>query len=121
MKFRKSLVAVMCAASLGSVSVPMAASAAVEVYFNAPPPAPRYEVVPAPRSGYIWSPGYWNLHNNRHNWQTGHWEKERKGYTRTHPQWVEAKTWQLQPGRWDRDHDGVPDSVDHAPDNPYRH
>src|SRR5580765_707691 len=79
MKFRKCLIAVMCAASLGAV--PLAASAAVDIYFNAPPPAARYEAVPAARHGYIWSPGYWNLHNNRHDWQAGHWEKERKGYT----------------------------------------
>jgi len=29
----------------------------------------------------------------------------------------------LHRGEWtrDRDHDGVPDAVDHHPDNPYRH
>jgi hypothetical protein len=79
MKFRKSMIAVMCAASLGAVSVPLAASAAVEIYFNSPPPAPRYEVVPAARAGYIWSPGYWKRANNRHEWQAGHWERRAQG------------------------------------------
>jgi hypothetical protein len=123
MKFRKSMIAVMCAASLGAVSVPLAANAAVDIYFNSPPPAPRYEVVPAARQGYVWSPGYWNARDNRHHWQAGHWEKERKGYHRVNPQWVETNRWQLQPGRWnpDRDHDGVPNTRDRAPDNPHRY
>src|SRR5437870_6580112 len=42
--------------SLGAMAVP-ASARDVEVYLNAPPPAPRYEVVPAPRHGYVWIPG----------------------------------------------------------------
>ena len=124
MKFRTSLIAVMCAASLGAAFVPLAANAAVEIYFNAPPPPLRYEPVPVARQGYVWSPGYWNGHDNRHQWKAGHWERERKGYHRTHPEWVQhEKGWQLSQGRWnaDRDHDGVPNSHDRAPDNPTRH
>jgi len=43
MRFRKSLIVAMCVASLGGISVPMAASAEVAIYFNSAPPAARYE------------------------------------------------------------------------------
>ena len=123
MKFRKSMIAALCAASLGAVSVPLAANAAVEIYLNAAPPAPRFERVPAARRGYVWSPGYWDARNNKHYWRAGHWERERKGHYRTAPQWVQRDNrWQLERGRWnrDRDRDGVPNRVDRAPDNPNR-
>ena len=124
MKFRKSLIAVMCAASLGAVSVPLVASAEVGIFFNVAPPAPRFERVPAARRGYVWSPGYWNVRANRHVWKAGHWERDRKGYHRSNPRWIERDNrWQLERGRWnrgDRDRDGVPNVADRAPDNPYR-
>ena len=49
------------------------------VSLNFGPPAPVYEVVPAPRVGYIWAPGYWDYDHNRHVWRKGHWERERHG------------------------------------------
>jgi hypothetical protein len=111
-------------ASLGGISVHMTASADVGVYFNAAPPPVRYEAVPAPRRGYEWSPGYWNAKGKHHVWQGGHWERNRAGYYFTQPGWTERDNrWQLQRGGWvkgDRDHDGVPNSVDRAPDNPRR-
>jgi hypothetical protein len=45
-------------ASLGTIAVPMTASADVGIYFNSAPPPARYEVIPAPRKGYVWSSGY---------------------------------------------------------------
>jgi len=124
MKFRKSLLVGLCAAALGISAIPMTASADVAVYFNSAPPPARYEVVPAPRAGYIWSSGYWNAQNNHHVWQAGHWERERAGYYMTQPSWTQHEdTWQLQRGHWtkgDRDGDGVPDKMDRAPDNPHR-
>jgi len=125
MKFRKSLLVGLCVASLGGICVPMTASAEVGIYFNMAPPPARYEAVPAPRRGYVWAPGYWNANDNRHVWKTGHWERERKGYHFTQSTWTQRDNrWQLERGRWnkgDRDHDGVRNSVDHAPDNPNRH
>jgi hypothetical protein len=125
MKFRKSLLVALCAASLGGVAVPMTASAeGVAVYFNTAPPAARYEAVPAARRGYVWAPGYWNAKNDRHVWKAGHWEKDRKGYHYTQSTWVQQDNrWQLHQGGWnkgDRDHDGVPNSVDRAPNDPTR-
>ncbi len=124
MQFRKTLVAVLCAASLGAVAVPMAATAQVVVYFNTAPPPPRHEAVPPPRKGYVWSPGYWNAKNNRHVWQAGHWEKQRKGYYYAQPTWKQQNNrWELQGSHWnkgDRDGDGVANQNDRAPDNPNR-
>ena len=125
MKFRKSLVVALSVASLGAISVPMTASAEVAVYFNVAPPPARLEVVPAPRSGYVWSSGYWNAKRDHHVWQGGHWERQRAGYHYAQPTWTqEDNRWQLQHAHWnkaDRDGDGVPNSVDRAPDNPARH
>ena len=124
MKFRKSLLVGLCAATLAVAAAPMTASADVAVYFNSAPPPARYEAVPAPRQGYVWSSGYWNAQNNKHVWQAGHWERERHGYYMTQPSWSQHEDkWQLQRGHWtkgDRDGDGVPNAVDRAPDNPNR-
>ena len=124
MKFRKSLLVALCAASLGGVSAPMTASAEVAIYFNVAPPPARYEVIPAPRHGYLWAPGYWNAKRDRHVWQAGHWERDRKGYYYNQPNWTQRDNrWQLERGHWnkgDRDGDGVRNSADRAPDNPTR-
>ncbi len=124
MRFRKSLIVAMCVASLGGISAPLTASAEVAIYFNSAPPAARYEVVPAPRNGYVWAPGYWNAKNNKHVWQNGHWERNRKGYHYNQSTWVQHDNrWQLQGGSWsqgDRDRDGVPNNVDRAPNDPTR-
>jgi hypothetical protein len=124
MKMRKSLVAVLCAASLGAIAVPMTASADVAIYFHTAPPPARYEAIPAPRKGYVWSSGYWNASGNHHVWKAGHWEKQRKGYHWASPTWTQHDNrWQLEQGRWnkgDRDGDGVSNAVDRAPDNPNR-
>ena len=124
MNIRKKLVVALCAASIGAFALPMTAGASVEIFFNAAPPPARYERVPAPRRGYVWSPGYWNTRADRHVWQRGHWERNRPGYYRTEPAWTQRDDrWQLERGRWtrgDRDGDGVPNAVDRNPDNPRR-
>jgi hypothetical protein len=124
MKFRKTLLVALCAASIGGLAAPMTANADVGIYLNIAPPPVRYEAVPAPRAGYVWAPGYWNARNNRHYWQAGHWERNRKGYHYNQSTWTQHDNrWQLERGHWnkgDRDGDGVPNSVDRAPDNSTR-
>ena len=108
-----------------------AASATLSVATAAPvidvriaPPPPRHEVVPADRPGYVWSPGYWNYHGHRYVWVSGHWVHARHGYAYRSPRWEQdGDRWVLHHGEWargDRDHDGVPNAVDHHPDNPRR-
>ena len=92
----------------------------VNVQFGAPPP-PRYEVVPAPRRGYIWAPGYWEPRGHRHVWRAGHWVQARPGYVYRPPTWSQhGGRWDYRGSRWDRDGDGVPNRYDRNPNNPYR-
>ena len=65
---------------------PIVASAQVEITIA--PPAPRVEVVPAPRPGFVWAPGYWDWRNGAHVWVGGRFITERRGY-----HWV--------PDRWE--------------------
>lgn len=118
--------------------IPAQASASVGlniVIGNAPPPL-RYEVVPAPRRGYEWAPGFWNWNGRRHAWVVGHWERVHVGQRYEHAEWRQDNDgWHLNRGGWkhdenrderhdeghgnphgDRDHDGVPNRADHDRD-----
>jgi hypothetical protein len=117
---KKLMVAGLVAAALGSFSVP--AAARTDVYLNFAPPAPRVEVVPAPRVGHVWVPGYWEWRGHRHIWVAGHYVRERRGYYYAPARWVERDGgWVFYRGAWrrDSDRDGVPDRLDRAPLNPY--
>ena len=124
MKLRKSLV-VLSLVSIGAVCAPMTASAEVAIYFDSAPPPARYEAIPAPRSGYVWSSGYWNAKGHNHVWQAGHWERQRPGYQLAQPTWTQHDNrWQLERAHWnkaDHDGDGVRNASDRAPDNAVRH
>ena len=125
MKFRKPLLALLVAATLGGISQSPIALADVEIFFNRPPPERRHEVMPAPRRGYLWAPGYWDGRRDKHVWRRGHWERERSGHHFVEPRWVERNNgWALERGRWnrgDRDGDGVPNNRDRRPDDPRRY
>ena len=139
---RKALLAALAVSSIGFIPVP----ASAQVYIDIAPPAPRYEVIPADRAGYVWQPGYWDWRGSRHVWVRGHWVRERQGLYFHPSRWVERDgRWYLEKGRWDReryayrgrgdrdrdgvpnrydrdrDNDGVPNRFDDRPNNPYRH
>ena len=135
MKLRNIAMTAIAAATVGFAAVP--SPVAAQVYFNVAPPPARVEVMPAPRSGWVWVPGYWDLRGHRHHWVPGHWERERRGYRFSEPRWVERDgRWYLERPRWhrgdrdrdgvpnrydrDRDGDGVPNRRDARPNNPYR-
>ena len=107
---------------------PAAAQANLNISIGAPPPAPVYEVTPAPRAGYVWAPGYYRYEGNHYLWTKGRWMAERPGYHWTNDRWEHGPHGYYHvPGRWDRaqayrdhDHDGVPNAYDRHPDNPYR-
>ena len=109
--------------ALGTLPANAAQVRAVIDVREAPPPL-RDEVVPPPRHGYQWVPGYWNWQGHRHVWHTGAWVHARPGYVYAAPSWVEHDgRWQLRQGGWargDRDHDGVPNAVDRRPNDPTR-
>ena len=115
------LSAVLATGLLGAVAAPLPAMAAVDVYVRQAPPPPREERIPEARRGYVWAPGYWNYHGNRHVWTKGHWERERHGHVYRPTEWVERDgRWHMKRGGWDRDGDGVPNNRDSRPDNPNR-
>jgi len=141
---RKLLLAALAFSSIGIAPLASAAS----IYVDIAPPAPRYEVVPAPRAGYVWQEGYWDWEHGRHHWHKGYWVKEKKGYYWHPSRWEQRDgRWTLEKGRWDReryayhggkgmgdrdhdgvpnkydrdrDGDGVPNKYDNNPNNPHR-
>lgn len=124
MKIRAVIMIGLSVAALGALSAPLKAEAGVNVYLSVPPPPVRVEVRPAPRRGYVWVPGYWDVKRHRHAWHDGYWVRERRGYYYSEPTWVKrGHRWELQRGGWhrgDRDRDGVPNRYDRSPNNPRR-
>ena len=116
---KKLILGSLVAATLAASAMP--ATARTDIVVNVAPPPLRYEVVPAPRVGYVWVPGYWEWRRHRHVWIAGHWTRHRPGYVYAPAAWVERDNrWHYRGPRWDRDGDGVPNRYDRAPDNPYR-
>ena len=117
---KRTFLASMIAASFATVSLPSAASPHIWVNIG-PPPPPRVEYIPAPRWGYDWAPGFWELRGHRHVWVAGHWVRHRPGYYYHSPQWVERDgRWYFEREQWaraDRDHDGIPNRYDRDRDN----
>ena len=125
--------------SLGSFMLPTAAQAqpVINVQIGQAPPPARFERVPPPRRGQVWSPGHWEWQRGRHVWVPGVWMQARPGYAYRAPQWVERDgRWDFRAGRWDRDQarghgrkgphgdrdrDGVPNRYDQRPNNPNRY
>ena len=103
MNIRKALIGVVLA--IAAVGIPIAGHAArVVVDVNVAPPPGRVEVVPAPRTGYVWAPGYWRWDRGRHVWVTGYWVRERRGHHWVPHRWQErGKRWHFEAGHWDRD------------------
>jgi hypothetical protein len=122
---RKLLLAALTVSAIGIAPLP--AASAVDIYLDIAPPAPRYEVMPAPRAGYVWQPGYWDWRDGRHHWRRGHWVRERSGYYYHPSRWEQRNgRWHFERGRWDReryafrgdrDRDGVPNRYDRDRDN----
>ncbi len=116
---KRSLLACAAAGALAVASVP--AMAGVDLTIKIAPPLPRVEVIPAPRVGFVWAPGYWDYRGNNHVWVAGTWAPERRGYRYNAPVWVQRDgQWHLTRGHWargDSDHDGVPNAADRDRDN----
>ena len=93
---------VVAALAFAATAVPVVSEAKTIIVEVAPPPA-RVEVVPAPRVGYVWAPGYWEWRGHRHQWHNGYWVRERHGYRWAPHRWVEhSGRWEFENGRWER-------------------
>jgi hypothetical protein len=87
----------------GTLVLPTLASAGIDIDIGIAPPAPRVEVVPAPRRGYIWAPGYWDYRHRRHVWVPGRWVGERRGYRWVPDRWDRrGPRWHHERGHWER-------------------
>lgn len=119
---RNALIAALAVVSIGTVSIP--ASAQSGAVIRIAPPAARYEAVPQPRRGYVWTPGYWDWRRGQYTWVGGNWVRERRGYVYQQPAWVQHDgRWELRRGAWgrgDRDRDGIPNRADRHPNDPRR-
>ncbi|MGH8674100.1 MAG: YXWGXW repeat-containing protein [Burkholderiales bacterium] len=73
----------------------------IAVQIGVPPPAPVVEVVAVGRPGYVWVPGYWAWHQDRHVWIRGRYVVERPGYYWVADRWVSAGPhWRHERGYW---------------------
>jgi hypothetical protein len=82
--------------ALGAMTLSMALAQPIIIA----PPAPRYEVVPAARPGYVWSRGHWNWDGGRWVWGGGRWQPVRYGH-----RWREGR-WERRGPNW-RWHEGI--------------
>jgi hypothetical protein len=87
----------------GGMFLPGPVSAGVSVDINVAPPAPQVEVVPPPRAGYVWAPGFWEWRGHEHVWVRGRWVGERHGYHWVPDRWEQhGERWHHNPGHWER-------------------
>ena len=95
--------AVLCIAlGVGAGLVPGIGNARAYIDIDIAPPAPREEVIPAPRRGYVWAPGYWNYRHHRHAWVRGHWVHGRHGHHYIAAHWRQrGHRWRFEEGHWD--------------------
>jgi hypothetical protein len=97
---RKLLLATLWLAAAASMA-PSVSSAAVLIIEQAPP-APRVEVIPGPRAGFVWAPGYWAWRGREHVWVTGHWVRERRGYHWVPDAWAaDGPRYRFIRGHWE--------------------
>ena len=116
---RKLIIGSVVAAALGAAALPAAARTNVDFFVNIAPPPVYHEVVPAPRVGYVWVPGYWDWRYGRYYWVAGSWSRHRPGYYYQPVRWHYRDGRYYRAGGWrDADHDGVPNRYDRAPYNP---
>jgi hypothetical protein len=93
-----------------------AAHAQYSAVVSVAPPAPRHEVIPGARAGWIWAPGHWEWRGNQYVWSEGQWMRDREGYAYREPRWVQrgngewilvGNDWQRRGPNGDRDGDGI--------------
>jgi hypothetical protein len=101
MKNKPLLAAAFAAALMGFGA---AAQAQYTAIVSTAPPAPRHEVVPAARPGWVWAPGHYEWRGGEYAWIEGSWMRERAGYEYREPHWVQRGdgSWYLVGNNWER-------------------
>ncbi|HLW25579.1 MAG TPA: YXWGXW repeat-containing protein [Steroidobacteraceae bacterium] len=97
-----SIKTVLCSVCLAGALIPGLGFAQVGIDVTVAPPAPQVEVVPPPRAGYVWAPGFWEWRDGRHVWVGGHWIVERPGYRWVPDRWERhGERWHHERGHWE--------------------
>jgi hypothetical protein len=103
MKPRNAVLSLTLAAGLCALP-PLAQAARVDFDVQVAPPPDRVEVVPAPRAGYRWEPGYWRWDNDRYNWNEGRFIENREGHRYIEHRWEhDGDHYRFHGGHWDDD------------------
>ncbi|KAF3997243.1 YXWGXW repeat-containing protein [Glaciimonas immobilis] len=104
MKFKSILCVSLLAASAGFMAPMTSVQAQVIGDVVVAPPQPRYEIVPGPRAGYVWAPGYWRWNGRRHIWVGGHYLRAHRGYRYNAPRWEHDPRgdWRFREHGWER-------------------
>ena len=88
---RRMTIALLAAvAILAPAAVTPAAAQGFSFYIGTPPPAPIYEPVPVPRTGFVWAPGHWRWAYGQQVWVPGHWVPARPYRHWVGDRWVEG-------------------------------
>lgn len=97
---RKTVLGAVLAASLLGLGT---AAQAQQLVVEIAPPAPRYEVMPDPRPGYVWDAGHYEWRGNQYVWVPGRWIAARSGYDWQERRWVQRGNgeWVLVGGTWE--------------------
>jgi hypothetical protein len=99
---KKALLLSFCVAA-STIIAPSMVFAGVSLDINVAPPAPQVEVVPPPRAGFVWAPGYWEWRDRAHVWVPGRWIGERHGYRWVPDRWEQrGPHWHRVEGHWER-------------------
>ncbi|WP_211450702.1 hypothetical protein [Collimonas antrihumi] len=101
MKHPLSIAAIIAGRFSSFIRPPQKNQADTNVTLKNAPPAPKEEIQPGPRTGLVWSPGFWNYVGGWYVWEAGHWELERTNQLYLKPGWQKViHGWQLQRGEW---------------------
>lgn len=101
LKTRAMVLPALTAVLLLGSAAPSFAAIGIDVQI-APPPPPAV-VVPAPRAGFVWAPGYWRWNGHRHVWVEGRWLRARPGFHWVPEHWVARRGYyRFVPGHWAR-------------------
>ena len=80
-----------------------AGAQAADIVSETAPPALRTERAPAPRDGYVWAAGHWELRGHDYAWVGGTWITERRGARWAADRWEQqGSQWHFIPGHWER-------------------
>jgi len=102
-KIRASILVASVMAGLCACVVQSPARGRALVDIEVRPPPDRVVVVPAPRRGYIYAPGYWRWDGRQHVWVDGRFLRERRGEHWVPAHWEERHNrYHFEEGHWER-------------------